>query len=124
MIHPAITIAVIYALIRAKHDSYLSNGKWKRWAFAEGVLIALVVSVGYFLACDIAWWSAASVALIFGLSFWIVFDCTSGWIRARNIFYLGSYGWDLKAKRIFISGKNYFLFKLIWLIIAIGFYIG
>jgi len=124
MIHPAITIAVLYALVRAKHDSYLSHGKWKPWAFAEGILVAIVVALGYFFSYDIAWWNAILVALVFGLSFWIVFDCTSGWLRARNIFYLGSFGWDLKAKRIFISGKKYFLFKLIWLAIAIGFYLG
>ena len=119
-----ILIAVMYALIRAKHDSYISNGKWKVWAFVEGVFLAILATLAHWMAVDTSWWQIVSIPLVFGFSFWITFDFACGWLRARNIFYFGTTGWDLRARSIFKSPAKYFVFKLIWLIIVSGMYIG
>lgn len=117
-------IAIIYALIRAKHDSFISNGPWKAFAFIEGAFWAICVSLALWQIFSLAWWEVGLIGLIFGTSFWISFDMASRWHRARDVFHLGMYGWDLKMNNIFRGGLNYFIIRMVWLIILFGVYTG
>ena len=115
---PVIIISVLYAVIRAKHDSYVNNGPWKRWAFIEGVLVA--VSVGYLAGEN--WIDWIFLTVIFAYSFWIVFDIACGIFRAGKLWHFGSGWFDQKMKRVFVSGYWYAVYKAIWLIIITGVY--
>ncbi len=119
-----LTIAIGYALIRAKHDSYLSYGKWKRWAWIEGAYIAICSVSLVLYAFTLPWWLGLVLGFIFTLAFWIVFDCTSGWLRTKNILHLGTVGWDATMREVFKYKKGYvFLgFKIFWLLLSIGWY--
>jgi len=114
------SIAIIYALIRAKHDSYLFNGKWKTWAFIEGTFLAILASLASWAIFDTTITQTLLISPIFGLIFWIVFDSACGWHRVRELLYFGSNGWDAKMERMFIRPINYLIAKTIWLIITIG----
>ena len=118
-----IIIATIYALIRATHDSFLNEGKWKVWAFIEGAFIALMVS--YFLHDGLVFIGLG--ALVFGIVFWIVFDCLTGLYFGRHPLYIGNTGFDKKVRSVFSysdkwKGLNYLIFKLVWTLIIYGLY--
>ena len=119
----AIGVAVAYALIRAKHDSYLSHGKWKHWAFAEGVFLALIVVLGLHAIYDINWAQTALLGPVIAVSFSIVFDGMCGVLRVGKWFYLGSKGFDAWVNAV-VKGKvwAYFLFKLFWLFMFSAWY--
>ena len=106
-------IAVLYALIRAKHDSYINAGKWKIWAFIEGLFFAAVIAI-----CLNDWLSP----LIFAIWFWIAFDIFCGLFRAGKIFYFGSDTFDQGMKQIFEKPVYLFILKVIWLLIIQGIY--
>ena len=115
-----ISIAIIYALIRAKHDSYINESEWKRWAVIEAIFI-----------CGIVVWLAGDNAadwlllpLVFGLWFWIIFDIACGVLRAGKLFYFGSGVFDQKMKRIFQYPFLLFLAKVIWLVVVSGAWLG
>lgn len=117
-----LTIAIIYAIVRARHDSYLSHGaEWKLWAFVEGIVIAISVSVLATFAAGLMWWIAIPLTVVFALSFWVVFDCYQGWIRTGNILHIGTQGFDAKMRAMFKYKKGYaYLFvKLFWLLLAV-----
>lgn len=122
-------VSISYALIRAKHDSYLfhGTGKWKVWAFIEGAFIAMVVILLSWKAFDMDWWLMFHLGLIFAFVFWIVFDCTQGWIRTRDILHIGDQGFDAKMRAMFFYDKPlwqwkhprafvFLFFRLFWLI--------
>ena len=118
-----ITISLIYALIRSKHDSFLREGKWKRWGFIEGVFIALVVS--YFT--HESWYVIGLGALVFGMVFWIAFDILMGLHFGKHPLYIGNTGTDKKIRGVFAysekwKGLNYLIFKLVWTLIILGLY--
>ena len=117
-------IAIIYALIRAKHDSYILNGGWKLWAFIEAVFIDIVICSLTVFAFNLQWFQVFGLALSFGFVFWIVFDCACGWHQVGDILYIGETGWDAKARKtwhynkpfLFIKnprGLKYLLFKIL-----------
>jgi hypothetical protein len=108
-------ISTIYALIRATHDRYLRQGGWKTWAFIEGAFVAVVVS--YLIGG--AWYEIGLGALLFGFTFWIVFDCMTGIYFGRHPLYIGNTGFDKKIRAIFQytdrwKGTWYLMVKLIW----------
>jgi len=108
-------IAVIYALIRANHDRYLRQGKWKTWAFIEGVLIALVIS---FLIGG-KWYMIGVGAILFGFTFWIVFDTIIGIYFGKHPLYIGETGFDLEMRKMFQyterwKGTWYLMVKLVF----------
>ena len=105
-------IAIVYALIRAKHDSYVLTGRWKLWAFIEAVFIDLVVASLTVYALRLSWFQIPGLALSYAFIFWIVFDCACGWHRARNILYIGTTGWDATARRTFHYNKTFFWIQL------------
>lgn len=118
-----IAISLMYALIRATHDSYLNEGEWKLWAFIEGVFVALVVS--YFLHDGLV--SIGIGALVFGMVFWIGFDCLTGLYFGKHPLYIGNTGFDRKIRGVFAysekwKGLNYLIFKTVWLLIILGLY--
>jgi hypothetical protein len=93
--------AIGYALIRAKHDSFLKGGKWKLWAFIEGVFIAIFIVGLILLSFKMNWWYGTVLGPIFGFSFWLVFDCVVGYHFTGNILYLGTSDFDLKMRGTF-----------------------
>ena len=94
-----LTVAVVYALMRGRHDSYIPNGEWKQWAFLEGVFIDLVVVGLSVYAFCLSWYQIPGLALSFAFMFSIVFDRACGHFRVGNILYIGEYGWDAKVRR-------------------------
>ena len=98
-------VSIAYAVIRAFHDSKISNGKWKTWAFIEGALICLVVSILTAMLFFMRWWMTIPLAMIFAFVFWLVFDCMEGYLRTGNILHLGEYGFDLKMRKTFYYDK-------------------
>lgn len=135
MIPYFITIAVagVYALIRAKHDAFISHGGWKVWAFIEGVLMDLIVTAMIVLLFKMRWWMGIPTAGIFAFFFWLVFDCAEGYLRTGFILHLGDKGFDLTMRQMFHYNKPIFgwketgairqvFFKCFWLVLLSGAY--
>jgi len=115
--------AVLYSIIRSKHDSYLREGKWKLWAMIEGLLVSVAIS--YSLAT--LWWMVIVMALVFWITFWILFDSLMGIVFGGSIFYLGETGWDGYLRAMFqyteeTKGIQLFFAKIIVAIIIYGTY--
>ena len=115
-----ITTAILYAIVRAKHDNYLneSYGNWKPWAFIEGGLIAISLS----LAVGTGLLDYLFLPVIFAMSFWIVFDMACGLFRVGKLFYFGSGEFDQKMKRISGHPAALFAGKVIVMIVLVGAY--
>ena len=129
-----LSVSIAYACIRAFHDRHISNGKWKTWAFIEGVLVDLVVVVLTVLWFDYPWWICFPLAGIFAFTFWVVFDCLEGYLRTGFILYIGEGGFDAKMRKMFLYNKPIFgwkqtgairgvFFKLFWLGLLIPAYL-
>jgi hypothetical protein len=123
-----VVVALVYALIRAKHDSFIRVGEWKTWAFIEGVMWAVYVVASSLFLFNLQWWFVIVLGPLFAFSFWLVFDCAVGWHFAGSILYLGNHGFDLKMRQTFKynlpifgwkeSGAFIFiLFKLFWIVL-------
>ena len=120
-----LSTAVIYALIRAKHDYFVPDGKWKLFAFIEGVFFDLIISALTVAAFDLSWWMGFPLAAIFAFVFWLFFDCAVGYYFSGSILYLGNSAFDLKMRKMFLYNKPIFgwksgaliliLFKLFWI---------
>lgn len=120
-------VSIIYACIRAKHDSFISGGSWKKYAFIEGIFFNVCIVALSVAAFGLAWWTGFVLAAIFAFVFWLFFDCIVGWYFSGNILYLGNTGFDLKMRKMFKynlpifgwkSGALIFiLFKLFWLVL-------
>lgn len=116
---PVALIAVLYAAIRAKHDSYVNQGKWKTWAFVEGGFWA--ITTGLLLGQNLL--DYFMLPVIFALWFSLFFDPFCGLFRVGKFFYIGDTDKvDKKVKKVFVNGRNYFIFKFVWLIIVSGVY--
>ena len=112
-------IAIVYALIRATHDKFLRQGGWKLWAFIEGAFVAFVVS--YLIGG--AWYEIGLGALLFGFTFWIVFDMMTGIYFGKHPLYIGKTGFDWEIRKTFQytekwKGTWYLMVKLIswWMV--------
>ena len=130
-----LVISIAYAVIRGFHDSKISGGKWKTWAFIEGVLVDLVVVALTILWFRFPWWQVIPLALVFAFTFWLVFDCLTGYLRTGFILYIGNTGFDLKMRKTFLYNKPLFgwqetgafllvFFKCFWLALLIPSYIA
>jgi hypothetical protein len=111
-------MSVVYALIRAKHDSYLMHGKWKTYSFIEGCWIA--VCVGFIEGQELV--DYIMLPMIFAMWFTLFFDSFFGLFRVGKWWHFGSEGVDKKLKWVFRKPSNLFVFKLVWLIIINGLY--
>lgn len=125
-------VAIIYALIRAKHDSYIRVGEWKKWAFIEGVWWGVYVTVSTLFLFSMNWWMFIVLGPLFAFFFWLIFDCAVGWHFSGSILYIGNHGFDLKMRKTFKYNLPIFgwqsgaliliLFKLFWIGLLTGFY--
>ena len=115
-----VSIAIIYALIRSGHDSTINNGVWKKWATLELLFITGVVTwlAGNNLADYIL------LPMVFLLWWSIFFDSACGLWRAGKLFYFGSAEWDQMMKRITEKPILLFIWKLFWLVIISGAWVG
>jgi len=125
--------AVIFALIRAKHDSFIAGGRWKVWAFVEGCFFAVATVALTLLAFGLPWWLGFVLGPVFAFSFWLVFDCVVGWLLSGSILYIGNQGFDLQMRKMFLYNKPIFgweepgairqiFFKAFWIFLLLGAY--
>jgi hypothetical protein len=117
------TIAITLALIRAKHDSFISAGPWKAYAFIEGVAIDLMVTMGIVVLFQMQWWMGSIIAPLYGFIFWLTFDMACGWIRHGDITYLGTTGWDAEMRKVFRYPDwrwAHIIFRAAWIVILTG----
>lgn len=130
-----LTTAIIYALIRAKHDSYLLHGDWKRWAVIEAVFWTISFTAVLLYGFQLHWAYGLLLAPVFAFSFWLFFDCIVGYLFTGNILYLGEKGWDKKMRAMFLYNKPIFgwketgairmiFFKCFWLTLLILSYLS
>lgn len=112
--------AIIYALIRAKHDNSLFQAEWKKWATVELLFITGVIT--YLAGNNLA--DYILFPMVFLLWWSIAFDSACGWLRAKKIFYFGSGDWDQMMKRITEKPLYLFIWKTILLTIASGAWLG
>jgi len=128
-----ISVAILYAFIRAKHDSYISHGKWKIWAFIEGVLVCTSVCVFISLGFGTPWWTLFVLIPLFAFYFWLFFDCVQGQIRAGSILHLGDKGFDAEMRAMFYynlpiwgwketGAIRLIFFKVFWIVLLSGAY--
>jgi hypothetical protein len=115
--------SIVYALLRAGHDSYLREGKWKTWATAQVFFISILTA--YLLGGE--WYQMLFSFLLFGITFWIVFDSVIGVVFGGNPLYIGNTGFDKKMRAMFqynekSKGLQYLIFKLVWYVIIFGSY--
>lgn len=96
-----LSIAIIYALIRAKMDSYLRTGPWKTWAFVIGAVIAITTVSLVLFGFDMRWTNIFTLIPLFAFVFWLVFDCAVGYLFGGSILYLGSGKFDTIMKKTF-----------------------
>lgn len=113
-----IIIAIIYALLRSKHDSFIPDGQWKLYAVLEAIFLTGLFTS--FIGNNII--DYLFLPVIFGIWFSISFDIFCGWFRAKKIFYFGSGVYDRSMQSMFIKPVNFFVFKVIWLILISGAY--
>lgn len=118
-----IVLASLYALTRATHDRHLREGGWKLWAFVEGVIIS--VAINYLIGGP--WYIMLLGTLLFGFTFWIIFDIMMGIYFGKHPLYIGNTGFDRKIRAIFQytekwKGTWYLLVKLIWWVIIFELY--
>jgi len=128
-----LTTSIIYAIIRAFHDSHISNGKWKIWAFVEGVFAAALTSGLLVWRTEIQWWYIFVLGPLFAFYFWLVFDCAQGYMRTKNILHLGELGFDAKMRETFLydapiwgwentGAIRLIMVKCLWLLLLTGIY--
>ena len=115
-----LTIAIIYAIIRAEHDQYIKEGEWKKWAMVEAAFLTLVITG--LIAWNTEWLLWIPMFFIFGLTFWLAFDIDVGYKFGGKLFYLGSGKWDTEVKKIFIAGWFYAFCKLVGIVGFSGLY--
>jgi len=116
-------VAVGYAIIRANHDRYLRQGEWKTWAFIEGLVIAFAIS---FLVGG-RWYEIGVGTLLFGFTFWIIFDIVMGIYFGNHPLYVGETSFDLEMRKMFQytekwKGTWYLMVKLVWWLFAFYLY--
>jgi len=117
-------------LFEGKQDYYMikdSKGNQKFWKlfgnFYAGSFLALcAIAVTYITQSH----SLLSILLlvIYLLVWNIAHDMSIGYYLTKNVFHLGSTGWDAKITKIFQNGKIWLFARLLWLFIATGFYFG
>ena len=117
-------VAVIYAIIRGKHDSYLVHGPWKTYAFIEGVFIAICAALAAHWLFDLSWIRTVLLGPLFGCVFWIMFDGMSGVFRVGKFLYIGTKGFDALVNKV-VKGRAwvYLVFKSWWLVLVSCIYI-
>lgn len=114
--------AILYAIVRAKHDNslYESQGHNKLWAFIEGVIVSVSLSI----AVMVNWWDILFLPVLFAFIFWIVFDIACGLFRVGKFFYFGSGKFDQKMRRISGHPAALFAGKIIFFIVLLGAYLS
>jgi len=127
-----LSISIIYALIRAKHDSFISGGPWKKYAFIEGVLVAIVSVVAVVSLFGLNWWIGFPLGALFAFVFWLFFDCIVGWHFSGSILYIGNTGFDKLMRETFKYNLPIFgwksgaliliIFKSFWIALLILIY--
>ncbi len=121
------TIAIISALLRAKRDSLLSHGtgKWKTYAFLEGLYESILSVLMVKWALGIPWGESVLLALVYAFIWSLFFDCIQGFIRTGNILHIGTVGFDAKV-RATVKGRLWLwpFAKIFWLIVLIGGYLS
>ena len=129
----AVLIFIIFdAWLEAKHDHthiqyskgfyLLHEGnnykkRWHRLSFIDRFFEYLWVCVLFGIIIQ-SWLLPMVLLAICGFWYWLLFDWFIGYrLDDGNMFYIGR-----KARKIFINGIFYSIFKIIWLVILTGLY--
>lgn len=97
--------ALIFAFIRGMHDSYLREGKWKKWSSAQTVYTSFILS--FLLSSSLSIWMIPVMMLVYFVTFSIAFDCWIGYKFGGSILYVGNTGYDKKIRKIFHYNEKY-----------------
>ena len=116
-------------LFEGKQDYYMikdskGNQRWKFWgnAYACSWLAFCAIAVTYITQTHPL---LGILLLVIYLLVWnIAHDMSIGYYLTKNVFHLGSTGWDAKVAKIFQNGKIWLIVRLVWLFITTGFYFG
>ncbi len=114
-------------LVETKHDMYIILGGDKFYERYWKPYGALMVATELIVICVLSGlYTGALRALILfpvlGVVYSITHDCGMSYRLTGGIFHLGDSGWDRMVQKIFISGEMWLTFKVIWLVILVGFY--
>jgi len=124
-------VALKVIFVETKHDYYvilseapekLYEEKWKQMGLvSSGTEIVALSACGGFIIGFLAILLVPIACIV-----WSIFhDCGMGYRLKKDVFYLGSRGYDAWISQVFQgSGFLFFVFKVVWLVIFIGTYLG
>ena len=118
------------ALFEGKQDYWickdtkgLHKNKWKLFGnLYAGSFIAAIAILASLLNGNLI--MALLLFPILMIVWSIAHDCSVGYYLTGKIFHMGSTGWDARVVKIFQSGRGWFIFKMFWLFVLSGFYLG
>ena len=117
-------------LFEGKQDYWIIKGsigsqkEWKLFGnlYAGSFLALCAIAVTYITQTPPL---LGILLLVIYLLVWnIAHDMSIGYYLTKNVFHLGSTGWDARIIKIFQNGKIWLFARLLWLFIATGFYLG
>lgn len=126
-------IAILYIAIKTvfletKHDACIiddicENDKKECWKLFGGLMVASELVI----LTSVIWYITGSVVSllllpVLTLVYSICHDCGVSYRLTGGLFHLGKGGWDSKIAQIFQNGTLWFIWKMVWLIIASGTY--
>ena len=124
-----ILFVALATILEARQDYWICKDtkglykkRWKLWGnFYSGSFLAFC-ALGVTYTLQNQWFLSIILFVIYAIVWNIVHDCAIGYYLKKNIFYLGTTGWDAQVTKIFFNGKIWLFFKLFWLLIFIGTY--
>ena len=99
---------------------YPAKVKWHKWQFALQIYIGVVISFVSFVS-DYSLLNSLGHGLLFGATFWLIFDTLLGYLLTKSLFHVDSNGIGTIYKNLF---KKYaplalFLSKLLFVGISV-----
>jgi hypothetical protein len=96
---------------------------WKLWGngYAMVLLGGLAFNVNYI--AQKPWYLFILLHVTYAFVWWIMHDMALGWFLKKNVFYLGSTGFDAKVFKTFHHGLIFVIFRVILLLFFSGWYI-
>ena len=85
-----------------------ARNKWHKWQFALQIFIGACIGWAA-IELDQSWLNALGHGLLFGATFWLIFDTLLGYLLTRNILHVDSNGIGTIYKNI-----TFKVFSLIW----------
>jgi hypothetical protein len=77
-----------------------AKSKWHKWQFAIQIYIGLVISFISFVS-DYSLLNSLGHGLLFGATFWLIFDTLLGYLLTNSVFHVDSNGIGTIYKKVF-----------------------